>query len=398
MEGRRLLDHFASAPYGWSRDTTRYLLAAAFMGGEIKLRISGKDHQVKNDETLAAMSSNKAIGPVGIALREEKVDPEACMRACERLQQLSGDLVMPLEDDVAAAAKRFFPAYQSIYGPLAVELRSFDLTSAEPIERMENLTHDLAEILSGDGSDAVKRMGSADSPLFDSLVWARKLKNAMDNGLRQKLAHIRSQKRQLDALPSTGQPGKLKAATRENFAAIEDVLAKDAFFEESATLGTVSAEIDKLVASSVAEMAKDQTEAVNTWLTKCQSRYDWLELDTTDREWVQQQVAQLPIQAEGDLDGLKALLNRDYEINHRLPELERHMAARVEEARAKRQEQTEVEDPAPIKEHVILLRSKFRSAHEIESLIKDLTRHLEAIKAGAPIQLVCKIIDGDSGS
>ena len=32
VEGRRVLDYFADPAFGWSKDTTRYLLAAAFLG------------------------------------------------------------------------------------------------------------------------------------------------------------------------------------------------------------------------------------------------------------------------------------------------------------------------------------------------------------------------------
>ena len=78
MEGRRLLDHFNAPRYGWSKDTTRYLLAALFSAGELKIRIAGQDHIVKSDESLAALSSNKAVGSAGIALREERRTPISC--------------------------------------------------------------------------------------------------------------------------------------------------------------------------------------------------------------------------------------------------------------------------------------------------------------------------------
>ena len=44
VEGRRLLEHFNEPRFGWSKDSTRYLLAALFLAGEIKLRIAGQDH------------------------------------------------------------------------------------------------------------------------------------------------------------------------------------------------------------------------------------------------------------------------------------------------------------------------------------------------------------------
>jgi len=177
VEGRRLLDRFSDPPFGWSKDTTRYLLAAAFLGGEIKLRLAGQYHMVKNDDTLAAFASNRAFGAGGMALRMERPDPEALMRASERLCDLTGENVLPLEDEVATVAKKHFPGYQSTFGPLAVDLRALGLEEAALIEKAENLANDLTEVVSGDGSDVVNRLGGAESPFYYALVWARKLKN-----------------------------------------------------------------------------------------------------------------------------------------------------------------------------------------------------------------------------
>ena len=124
VEGRRLLDHFNAPPYGWSKDTTRYLLAALLTAGELKLRIAGQDHVVKGDESLGALGSNKALGSVGVSLRDEPPDPDLLLRASERLRALIGENVLPLEDELAAAAKKHFPGFQQAYGPLGTELRN----------------------------------------------------------------------------------------------------------------------------------------------------------------------------------------------------------------------------------------------------------------------------------
>lgn len=149
VEGRRLLDHFSEPFFGWSKDTTRYLLAALFVASEIKLRIAGQDYNVPNDETLAALSSNKALSVVGISLREGKPDPDAMSRVSERLRDLTGEDVLPLEDRIADAVKKHFPAFQQKFSTLAADLSHLSLPGAE---RAENLASDLADVVRGDGS------------------------------------------------------------------------------------------------------------------------------------------------------------------------------------------------------------------------------------------------------
>lgn len=285
VEGRRLLEHFASPPFGWSKDTTRYLLAAAFLGGEIKLRIAGSDHVVKNDETLAAFASNKALGAVGIALRQERPDPEALVRASDRLRNLTGENILPLEDEIASSAKKHFASYQSDFGPLAMELRSLGLDSEGQADRAENLASDLKEVVSGDGSDAVKRMGGIDSPLYESLDWARKLKKALDNGLLPILAHVKRLRQEINDLPNSGIPAKLKASASESIASIADILGRESFFDEASALSTTSGELDKLVAATTEEITKQQVLFCAEELSRWQSSADWSDLTEDDRAW-----------------------------------------------------------------------------------------------------------------
>jgi hypothetical protein len=398
VEGRRLLDYFAAPPFGWSKDTTRYLLAAAFLGGEIKLRIAGGDHVVKNDETLAAYASNRAIGAVGIALRQERPDPEALVRASDRLRDLTGEDILPLEDEIAAAAKKHFPSYQAAFGPLAVELRSLGLDSADQADRAENLANDLTEVVSGDGSDAVKRIGGVDSSLYESLVWARMLKTALDNGLRLKLSHLKRLRQEIGDLPDSGIPAKLKASSAEALASVTDILGRESFFEELAALGTASSELDKLVAATTGDLSGQQTVLANEELARWQSSVDWTDLIDEDRSWFTGEVAKLAIDAEGTLDGLKKLLRHDYSLNGRLRDLAANVAKKAAENRAAKSKEPEPDrgtpQPAPeISEAEVIVPKVFKSPKEIDLLIAELTRLRGRVSAAKQVRITWKEID-----
>lgn len=401
VEGRRLLDHFAAPPFGWSKDTVRYLLAAAFLGGELKLRIAGQDHVVKNDETLAAFASNRALGPVGIALRQERPDPEALFRASDRLRDLTGENILPLEDEIAAAAKKHFPAYQATFGPLAVELRSLGLDAPEQADRAENLTNDLTEVVGGDGSDAVHRLGGAASPLYDSLVWARKLKKAFDNGLKVTLTHLQRLRQELDGLPASGIPARLKAAAAEHLATVTDLLAREAFFEESASLGTAARELDKLVASTATDLARQQAELAAEALERWQASADWVDLTDEERAWFASEVGLLALEAEGTLEGLKNLLSHDYSLHHRLRDLEASVAKKAAENRAARDEGKgegrgdggrEEEEPET-SEAEVLVPKVFRSAQELDLLIAELHKLRSRLTASQHVRITWKELE-----
>jgi hypothetical protein len=394
VEGRRLLDHFADPPFGWAKDTTRYLLAAAFLSGDIKLRIAGVDHVVKNDESLGAFSSNRALGAVGIALRQERPDPEALARASDRLRDLTGENILPLEDEIASSAKKHFPSYQARFSPLAVELGSLGLDSGDQADRAENLANDLTEIVRGDGSDAVRRLGSADSPLYESIVWARKLKRALDNGLRAKLAHLKRVREGIDDLPDTGIPATLKTSAAETLESVSDILKRESFFEEAASLGTASDELDKLIAGAVADLSRQQTQLANEELARWQSSRDWADLKDEDRAWFSAEVENLSIDAEGTLDGLKKLVRHDYSLNNRMRDLAANIAKKAEENRAANsQVPASNGGQGEVTEAELLVPKVFKTANQIDLLISELTKLRARLSASIAVRIKWKEID-----
>ncbi|OQX18971.1 MAG: hypothetical protein BWK76_05990 [Desulfobulbaceae bacterium A2] len=404
VEGRRLLERFADPPFGWSKDTTRYLLAAAFLGGEIKLRLAGKDHVVKNDETLAAFASNRAFGAGGVALRMERPDPEALMRAADRLCDLTGENVLPLEDVVADVAKKHFPGYQSTFGPLAVDLRALGLEETTLIEKAENLANDLTEVVSGDGSDAVKRLGGVESPLHNALVWARQLKKNLENGLREQLKHLYRLRTEIESLPDSGLPAQLKKAATEQLAMVADILGREAFFEETASLGTAAAEIDRLVADTTTELTRQQIDLAQEELNRWQASADWLDLNEDEQVWFNEEINRLALLVDANLDGLKKLLSHDFSLNHRLRDLATQLARKAAAHRDSAQKVDNEPDPNPpptsndlppkkpytTKTETIVVPKVFTSAKEIDLLLEKINKLRHRVSPSEHLRITWK--------
>lgn len=393
VEGRRLLDHFNEPPFGWSKDSTRYLLAALFLAAEIKLRIAGQDYLVKNDDTLGALNSNKALGPVGISLREEPPDTDAILRASARLTELTGENVLLLEDEIASAAKKHFPGFQQEYSVLASELRNLDLVGAD---RADDLVADLTEVIRGDGSDAVSRLGGTESPLFESLKWAKKVKHAFANGLKQVIASIQQLNTEIKLLPDSGVPGTLKSSAAEVLEHASDVLAKEAFYDESAALYSSCQDLEELVAVAVDAFAVQQEEIRGRELSRWQSMPEWAELEQSDRDWLAAEVGALSLTAPGTIAGLRRLLAHEYDQSHRLRDLERTIAARVAQRRKDQQETAEPDgenppdDLPPLFEAEFAVPAQFDRVEQLEVLIAQLQTLRARLAARQPVRILWK--------
>ena len=87
VEGRRLLDKFSEAPFGWSQDTLRYVCAAMLVAGEIKLKVSGREVTAAGQHAIEALKTNNSFKPIGVSLRDEHPPIEMLARATENARQ-----------------------------------------------------------------------------------------------------------------------------------------------------------------------------------------------------------------------------------------------------------------------------------------------------------------------
>src|SRR5439155_26178525 len=117
VEGKRLTEHFTDAPFGWSQDTLRYLVASMLVAGEITLKISGREVTVNGQQAIDALKTNNSFRSVGVALREERPSLDVLACAADRLTNLFGEPMIRLEDDISKAATRHSPRLQHQYAP-----------------------------------------------------------------------------------------------------------------------------------------------------------------------------------------------------------------------------------------------------------------------------------------
>jgi hypothetical protein len=169
VEGKKLLDVFSGPPFGWSPDTVRYMIAAQLIAGEVKLKVSGREVTVAGQQAIEALKTNNTFKSIGVALRDDRPSMEILARAADRLTDLSGEPVVPLEEDIGKAAQKLLPALQHKLGPLAEKLEALGLPG---VETVRSANQQIADILLSDASDAPQRFGAEQSPLYDGLKWA----------------------------------------------------------------------------------------------------------------------------------------------------------------------------------------------------------------------------------
>jgi hypothetical protein len=397
VDGKRLLDDFNSDPFGWSPDTTRYIIAAMLMAGEIKLKVSGREVTAAGQQAIDALKTNNSFKQIGVALRDERPSIETLGRAAERLTELVGDMVIPLEQEISKAAAKHFPRFQHDYGSLAEKLGGLGLAGSD---RIRTLNQDIADVLFTDASDAPQRLGAETSAIYDNLKWALEVKRVLDNGLDATLRELQAHRRDIESLPDTGVPGELRRELAEDLLALAERINNEDFYKHTADFNSQLTHLKGRVRDAVITITDQQKLRLKEGVEDLQRIPEWEELTQEERGNAVNRLDGLTLAATQDLAGLKRLLARDFDINSTLDDLKRsiqrqgqeRLHQRMEEERAK----TGEKGPAKLTKS-INVPVKMTSLADIDSLIQQLYEIKAQIGLYAEIE-VSVVVSNQSGS
>jgi hypothetical protein len=372
VDGKRLLDDFSNDPFGWSPDTTRYIVAAMLMAGEIKLKVSGREVTTAGQQAIDALKTNNSFKQVGVGLRDERPSNETLGRAAERLSELVGDTVISLEQEISKAAAKHFPRFQHDYGSLAEKLSGLGLAGSD---RVRTLSRDIADVLFTDASDAPQRLGAETSAIYDNLKWALEVKRALDNGLDATLRDLQDHRRDIEALPDAGVPGELRSELMEDLATLSERLGKEDFFKHSIDFNSQLTHLKGRVRDTVIHLSDQQKLRLREGVEDLRRISEWDELTQEERGNAVNQLDGLALEATHDLTGLKKVLARDYDIKFTIDELkhwiqrqgQERLRQRIEEERAK----TGENGPSKLIRKVAL-PANIQTADDIDIVIQQL--------------------------
>lgn len=318
VEGKRLTEHFTNAPFGWSPDTLRYLVAALLVGGEIKLKVSGREITRNGQHAIESLKTNNTFKTVGVSLRDERPSNEVLFRAAERLTNLIGDVIVPLEDEISKATSKFLPELQTRYATMGEKLKIHDLPG---YDRIQATNEEIANLLMTDSSDAPQRLGGEESILFDNLKWAQEVFKAFNLGLEDTIRNLKFIINEIQALPEAGVPGVLRSEIAENLGNVNERLSRFDFYKDIPDLNELLTNFKVKVRDTVAQMDKAQSNRIKEVKLELANVSEWVELTAEEQSSILNQVENLEIQAPHDISGLKKYMSQEYVITSLVKEL-----------------------------------------------------------------------------
>ena len=331
IPGNTLQDEFAAAPYGWSKDATRYLVAGLLMAGEVELHTSEGTLTTPGPSAAEALRSTLNFNRVGVSLRGSKPSLDALDRAARRLEELFGGDVVPLEDKISAAVRQHVPELMERLGSLPDRLRLLNLSGEE---RARRLLEECTELVRQDAGAAACLLGTGDSAFPSDVRWARELVRCLDEGGEEELRRVQGLQREmrdlLDFCPEEARDLDLPGQRQR----LEQCLQADDLPARMADLRGAVRLLREQAQSRYAELRQRVEAARRQALQELERQPAWAGLEQQDQEDLAERLLRLDLpqrpregqeftsigHALGRLSGLPQRLREvDAEVRRRAP-------------------------------------------------------------------------------
>ena len=178
ISGSELVTIFEDAPYGWTKDTLRYLVALMLKAGMIKLRSAGQEYNILGQKSVDLLNSNNSFARVTIELNTEaELNPIELMKAGQNLTAIFGcGQVSPVADAIAREADRHISDFK---GSCAGLQRLYTELHLQGTDRIAKALDFAKEIEDSDGGKAQYLLGkdSTCPKVFKYVAEVRKADN-----------------------------------------------------------------------------------------------------------------------------------------------------------------------------------------------------------------------------
>ena len=273
---------FSAPPYGWTKDTVRYLFAALLRAGEVEFHKPGEDGVIRTagEKAAEAVKNTNEFNRVGVSIRNTRPSAEALDRAASRLEELFGIEVLPLEDRISAAVRQKIPEVVEKLGALPARLRLLDLPGEE---RAQRLIADASDLLKGDAGDAAAYLGGVECTLPNEIRWGITVVEVLDEGAEDELRKANSFVNALCDLEKLFPGSTASLWSREDRDVIADVLASERFHERLPELRAVIRNIKQRIKNSYKIQYDAYVSNLEKFVRQLEAHSGWSKLKEEDR-------------------------------------------------------------------------------------------------------------------
>ena len=281
LQGNVVQDMFLAAPYGWTKDATRYVFAALLAAKEVKFHAADGPIRGPGAKAVEVVKSTMGFAKIGVSRSQGGPSPEALLRAAERLRDMTGEAVLPLEDSIAKVVRAKIAPFVTELAGLPSKLGALDLPG---VERADDVVDALSQLAQADDVGMAAILADEQSTLQLDVKWARDLARTLDDAAIADLKTARSLVHELKVLRQLFQAQVDQTIGPGLIESLDEDLLSPAFFERLSSIRSASGALTARVRELYAERRPVFAEQSKAALERVQSQPGWALLDGDDQQ------------------------------------------------------------------------------------------------------------------
>lgn len=198
--GSEVVTHFEDTPYGWSKDTIRYLVALMLKASIIQIRVAGKDITVFGETAVNAMATNNSFNKINISLNTEgMLTVQELLEAIKNLTSLfNSPRIAPVKDQIAKEAYKKIKSLLPSFNNLVPTFEALNLAGLPILKRAISYAN---RIMESEGGEAAYLLGK-DPECVKAFKYVMDiLKSNKQSDILGRLKHINHLAKEADTLP-----------------------------------------------------------------------------------------------------------------------------------------------------------------------------------------------------
>jgi hypothetical protein len=311
VSGVELLDHFDRAPYKWSKDTLRYLVALMLKGNMIVLHANGQTYKMLTEKAAEAMKSNPSFNHLNFEMNTDvQINPKDLVQASNRLTELFGIAkTPPLADQIAKTALKHIRKEGGLLAIARDLKKDFEDLSMSGKDTLDTAINYAQDIVDSEGQKAPQLL-SSNNACVDAFSYVMKVYKANHQNLF--LDDVKTLKKMFMAsssipdLPLTHSFIEKREAIQQRY---KEQLDKSDCYEIYNVYADLLSELKNMISSQCIAFYTDGSKELDSKKNDIRNLDEYQKLNEVQQHEIDYMLDKINLTQANNLDGYQVMVN-----------------------------------------------------------------------------------------